>query len=385
MRHLSKKLMLATMLLVAIAFASCNAEIYMPLNKLSVDDMKTKTGKAAALTVNATIDAMNANGNSGETLVDIMRNTENRQGLYENIISEYTSALSSLDESADLETIALNEIAELVESGMTEEDAIRLIQEDVDRLSASEKAVYLKEGVTNLTFLGGGRWEGGVVRYYFDGLSERAKGLIRQAMDTWEDRTGCVRFVEVDYDFGKKICSALGQYECLHIMNNDEEGCSNCTVGSGNHKKMRIAETGLDATNDKTFLRTIKHELGHCLGLYHEHQRYDRDRYVTISDNESVINGGRIPQKTVYFGYKVIHFLGLRIYIPYVWYGQFSFTVGEFDFDSIMLYGGLEIKAEYANDENGIHYYGTDTWCTRYNYEISENDVKAVRIMYGAE
>ena len=50
-----------------------------------------------------------------------------------------------------------------------------------------------------------------------------------------------------------------------------------------------------------------------------------------------------------------------------------------------MLYGGLEIKAEYANDENGIHYYGTDTWCTRYNYEISENDVKAVRIMYGAE
>ena len=72
--------------------------------------------------------------------------------------------------------------------------------------------------------------------------------------------------------------------------------------------------------------RTYLHELGHTLGLIHEHERYDRDKYVTIYwDNIKKGSKSQFYKKT-----KVI-----------------GACYGEFDYNSIMIY------PSYAFSKNG--------------------------------
>jgi hypothetical protein len=61
----------------------------------------------------------------------------------------------------------------------------------------------------------------------------------------------------------------------------------------------------------------LVHELGHCLGLYHEHQRLDRDTFVTINFN-NVRSNALDNNFPVEFGAE---------------------SYGPYDFDSLMHYG----------------------------------------------
>lgn len=67
----------------------------------------------------------------------------------------------------------------------------------------------------------------------------------------------------------------------------------------------------------------LVHELGHCLGLYHEHQRLDRDTFVTINYNNVQANA-------------------LDNNFPYEFSAE---SYGPYDFDSMMHYG----RCAFAN------------------------------------
>jgi hypothetical protein len=116
-------------------------------------------------------------------------------------------------------------------------------------------------------------WPDGVVRFRFTTptLSAEAKALFREACLMWERAVGnnaagrkVVSFVEI-------ASARAGRHVRVR----------------GGTPKINQASTGAvgDAFIAIGFLNkgSIAHELGHVLGLVHEHQRHDRDQFVTRS------------------------------------------------------------------------------------------------------
>lgn len=97
----------------------------------------------------------------------------------------------------------------------------------------------------------------------------RVPDRIAAAMAHWHSTTS-IRFVprgaEPDY---------------LHIIR--EPGAAQCDVGR------RGGEQQLKLGDDPT-VGSIIHELGHAVGLWHEHCRTDRDQWIAV-DPESIVDG----------------------------------------------------------------------------------------------
>ncbi|KAF8792949.1 Astacin like protein [Argiope bruennichi] len=117
------------------------------------------------------------------------------------------------------------------------------------------------------------RWPGypgrGVVPYVIDPSLGRFRNVILQGMEQYHKHT-CIRFVprtnERDYIrmyFGNGCWSMIGR----------NGGRQDLSLGQG------CAYVGL-----------VIHELGHAIGLFHEHQRSDRDKYITVYKNNVIPN-----------------------------------------------------------------------------------------------
>lgn len=122
---------------------------------------------------------------------------------------------------------------------------------------------------------GMGSWPSGRVYYTFaPGFSEKKEA--RAAMDRWEERSShIVQFIE---DASKTAKATI-----------DNCGASGSSPGYDGCKDGCVAE--MCGSN-------IDHELGHLLGLKHEHSRHDRDHY--IRDNygcDSAADFGRCNQE----------------------------------------------------------------------------------------
>ncbi|WP_024768648.1 M12 family metallopeptidase [Aquimarina macrocephali] len=148
------------------------------------------------------------------------------------------------------------------------------------------------------------RWTNNTIYYQFaQGLSSGRRSTMLRAMRHISSRTR-VRFVQ-----GR----GSGNYVSIFTSGN---GTNYATVG------MRGGAQSLSISTNR--LGIAIHELGHTIGLYHEHQRRDRDSYVTVNYNN-------IPQ---------------NFHSDYRKKGQ---NVGSFDWRSIMLYptvsrgGGYEM------------------------------------------
>lgn len=108
---------------------------------------------------------------------------------------------------------------------------------------------------------------------------------------------------------------------------------------------------------------TLLHELLHVLGLFHEHNRPDRDEFVIIN-YENILEDAK--QNFVTLSWK--EFGGVHAF-------------RYFDYDSIMMYG--EMAFSKNNNPTMVPRYGY-ILDPAYKNSLSSSDIETLRLMYSA-
>ncbi|MCU0822059.1 MAG: M12 family metallopeptidase [Spirochaetes bacterium] len=182
-------------------------------------------------------------------------------------------------------------------------------------------------------------WEDGIIPYYLSGEFTQADlDNLTKAMDTWESVCG-VRFISVT--------PRANAYEIIH---NTQHGWYS-TIGENNSQ----CYMSFNASDNE--INSIIHELGHCLGLFHEHQRPDRDNYIEINWDKIV------PGREFNF-YKMDN--------PLVDEGLF-----EYDYSSIMHYPQVSFSLDGSPTIVPKNGHGI------INNGLSETDIQKARLIYG--
>ena len=160
-------------------------------------------------------------------------------------------------------------------------------------------------------------WPEGIVYYEIDTVfSDEDKNTILEAMLDWEDgtpikfikRTNEKNYLYIKYRFGGIATSGLGMGKAKqHIF-----------------------------ISDRILKRTMLHEIGHTLGLHHEHQRSDRDLYINVfPENMSSNYASAITHKYSTMNVTPYDFLSIMHYSRLHFTSNFKNTI--------------EPKPEYAN------------------------------------
>jgi len=121
-----------------------------------------------------------------------------------------------------------------------------------------------------------GRWPNGKIPYILIGFNDEEQATIIASMYLWEQSTG-VDFQNILFEGYEKTTNVL------HILKGDETGdIAGMSVCGYDENKLHMTILA------NITQQTVVHEMGHVLGLTHEHQRPDRDSHIVINwDNIS--------------------------------------------------------------------------------------------------
>lgn len=202
----------------------------------------------------------------------------------------------------------------------------------------------------NFTFIwcwqhAGNKWSNGVVPYEFEnrGWTNSERQLVLSVIAELHQKTP-LRF--------RARNSSDNDY-VLFTRDGYNQGCFSFIGRTGGMQRVALNK---NSAGDCLTAGVIRHEIGHAIGLIHEHQRSDRDNFVTIYTNN--IQDGKHSQFTK-FGHPIA-------------------TLSIYDYDSIMHYNSSAFAKPYTytirtKPNNG--YVG-------YNDQFSSKDLDVINLHY---
>ncbi|MCF2502025.1 M12 family metallopeptidase [Dyadobacter sp. CY107] len=199
----------------------------------------------------------------------------------------------------------------------------------------TDKARTAGAGVNDLF----ARWPNGVIPYEVaGGFDPQIKKIIYNSIAHWQDRTS-ITFVP-----------RTSHADYVRFVVADENSSK---VGKiGGMQEIKILSPSL---------RAVVHEIGHAVGLIHEHTRSDRDKWITVKW-ENVDEEGKEELQTYATRYPLYP----------------TFGKGTLDYNSVMIYSPTAYskngKPTMVRNDNGPS-WGLDD-------ELSPGDVKTVEHMY---
>lgn len=218
--------------------------------------------------------------------------------------------------------------------------------------SADETGLNLRRGHVGFSIT---PWPGGQVNYAFDSsVSEGLKDTVLRAMRDWQ-ATGNVSF----QGYVNDAYFRNQAYSVLITVSKLEEGVvGRAEVGASRSGHLRLG-------SNQVPYQDVAHELGHVLGLAHEHQRSDAKEYIKILP-ENLREDAKDTFQTIRKEKDQSIPIGI--------------ARGDFDFNSIMLYGSIGghsvgKKPAYVRRDNGKE--------VAWPKGISAGDAAAIRSIYG--
>lgn len=165
-------------------------------------------------------------------------------------------------------------------------------------------------------------WPNAIIPYEIDikkyPVDEEGRGIILKAIEHWQQANTGFTFVprttEEDY-----------------VIFGEEEGSCYSLVGKNPNGGPQYTRCDLDGSGGGVFnVGSIAHEIGHIIGLYHEHAREDRDKYVKIvtenikkenSNNFNILKNSKIHgpydyDSIMHYGAKAFSIDGSSTIIP---------------------------------------------------------------------
>lgn len=188
----------------------------------------------------------------------------------------------------------------------------------------------------------GNRWPNNTISYFID--EEANREPIEQAIRHVQLFTN-LKFYETTYEENPY---ALGFYGAFN-------SCSAAVGYDGDTEHSNYINTG-----GCVGASSIIHEIGHSLGLWHEHSRADRDDYIIVD----LANTNDDYQYQIYGG------------------GTDGFEYTDFDFNSIMLYGSYDTS---INGEPVMTRVNGNTFNGNTSGNFSDLDIEGLQEMYPLE
>jgi len=179
-------------------------------------------------------------------------------------------------------------------------------------------------------------WPGGVVYYT---ISDQSKAsLIIQAINHWEAQTP-IRFIQW-----------TNQINYVDFSGNPSQGAGSSALGMINGRQyIKLASNSV--------LSNVIHEIGHAVGLMHEHTRADRDNYINVSN----VNNSWKPQYAIYSA-------------------GTGGELGPLDYESIMIYSSYNSDASDGSSAPQLTRKDGTTW-NRMSV-LSPGDINGINSLY---